>query len=383
MSSEKVMSSEKTSAEESSITPQQSVTTAQIRDWLTAVIAKQMEVGVEEIDSTISIMSYGLESLTLFTLTGDLASWLDYEIPTTLFWDYQTIDAVAVYLGQQQEQPDEPLAPRNSNIVTLQPNGDKTPLFLIHPYGGHVWCYSTLAKHLGEDRPIYGFLLSDEVQLQSMSSIEELASVYVRELREFYPQGPYLLGGLSMGGVIAFEMSQQLRAQGHEPALLALFDSRCPGTRPNHSMHRKVRIHLRNLRQLSYSQMQDYVFGRVKMKAKRQLQESKLAHLLTADKSGEATPQTRHSELKETTEQLIHINNAYVPKQYAGPITLLRAKIHFSNLGDRMGWDTVAKGGLKQYFISGTHTSIIEEPNVRQFAACLNQCLNEAQNPPV
>ena len=357
-------------------------TAAQIRDWLVAAIAKELEVSASEIDTTASIMSYGLESLTLFTLTGDLANLLGCEIPTTLFWDYQTIDAMATYLGQEQPKASigsTLIPPRNSNIVNIQPNGTKTPLFLIHPYGGHVWCYSTLAQHLGEERPIYGFLVADKKELEAMKSLEELASVYVRELREFYPEGPYLLGGLSMGGVIAFEMAQQLRAQGQEPALLALFDSRCPGTRPNHSLHRKFRIHLRNLRQLSYPDMQEYVFGRVKTKARLRLRESKLSHLLATEKPDETPAQTKHSELKETTEQLLHINNAYIPKRYDGPITLLRAKINFSNLGDRMGWDSVARGSIKQYFISGTHTSIIEEPNVGEFANRLNRCLNEVQ----
>jgi thioesterase domain-containing protein/acyl carrier protein len=363
----------------SEISPEKPVATnpataTEIQDWLTTAIAKELEVDSGDIDNTASIMSFGLESLTLFTLTGDLANRLGCEISTTLFWDYQTIEAVATYLGQ--EQTDTPVTARNSNIVEIQPNGAKTPLFLIHPAGGHVWCYSTLAKYMGEERPIYGFLISDRTELHAINSLEELASLYVRRLREFYPQGPYILGGLSMGGVIAFEMAQQLRAQGEEPALLVLFDSRCPGTKPNHSLHRKLRIHLRNLRQLNYHDQKNYVFGRLKTKAKLHLQESRLApQFMNQNSNNEAIART----IKEIKGRLLSITDSYVPKEYDAPITLLRAKINFSSLGDRMGWDSVVHGKITQYFTPGTHTSIIGEPNAREFAARLNRCLDEIQ----
>ena len=64
----------------------------------------------------------------------------------------------------------------------------------------------------------------------SRNYVEELASVYIKEMRSFFPQGPYLIGGGSFGGIVAFEMAQQLYAQGAEPALLVLFDTSAPGS---------------------------------------------------------------------------------------------------------------------------------------------------------
>ena len=57
---------------------------------------------------------------------------------------------------------------------------------------------------------------------------EAMAADYVKELREFQPEGPYLLAGNCIGGVAAFEMAQQLRAQGQNVALTALLDTECP-----------------------------------------------------------------------------------------------------------------------------------------------------------
>ena len=75
--------------------------------------------------------------------------------------------------------------------------------------------YEQLSKALGPDQPFYAFqspLLFNADTRET--SIEELASIYVKELRAFSPEGPYILGGLSFGGLVAFEMAQQLYAQG-------------------------------------------------------------------------------------------------------------------------------------------------------------------------
>src|SRR6185369_16874334 len=62
------------------------------------------------------------------------------------------------------------------------------------------------------------------------STTEDMASNYLKEIRALQPTGPYFLGGFSAGGLIAFEMAQQLRKQGQEVALLVLFDPPKPGT---------------------------------------------------------------------------------------------------------------------------------------------------------
>src|SRR6185503_2382423 len=56
--------------------------------------------------------------------------------------------------------------------------------------------------------------------------IEEMAAHYLEAIRSVQPDGPYLLGGWSMGGVVAYEMAQQLAAQGQQVSLLALLDAR-------------------------------------------------------------------------------------------------------------------------------------------------------------
>ena len=107
--------------------------------------------------------------------------------------------------------------------------GSGRPLFLIHAVGGNVVNYRGLAAQLPEDLPVYGL---QAVGLDGISapseSVEAMAERYVAEIRRQQPQGPYRVGGGSMGGVIAYEVARRLRLCGEQVELLAMFDSLLP-----------------------------------------------------------------------------------------------------------------------------------------------------------
>ena len=82
-----------------------------------------------------------------------------------------------------------------SIIVPIQPNGDRPPLFLVHGAGGDVmWGYANLAQHLGTDQPVYGIQARPTDGPVKVATLEDMATDYVKALREFRPEGPYLLG---------------------------------------------------------------------------------------------------------------------------------------------------------------------------------------------
>ncbi|HEU4326675.1 MAG TPA: amino acid adenylation domain-containing protein [Roseiflexaceae bacterium] len=116
-----------------------------------------------------------------------------------------------------------------SPLVALQPAGDRPPLFLVHPGGGGAFCYLPLAAALGQHQPLYAFQSPALAEAEPLPrDVPTLAASYVELMRQQQPDGPYRLGGWSFGGVVAFEMAQQIRAQGGEVALLALLDARLP-----------------------------------------------------------------------------------------------------------------------------------------------------------
>ncbi len=52
-----------------------------------------------------------------------------------------------------------------------------------------------------------------------------MAAHYLKEIRELFPNGPYLIGGHSFGGLVAYEMALQLQRQGHKAALVVMIDT--------------------------------------------------------------------------------------------------------------------------------------------------------------
>ena len=83
---------------------------------------------------------------------------------------------------------------------------------------------SRTGRRLGSNQPVYA-LRSFSSDFKGSQSIEERATSYLTDLQAFDPTGPYIFGGVSFGGVVAFEMARQLEVQGEEALLVVMIDS--------------------------------------------------------------------------------------------------------------------------------------------------------------
>jgi amino acid adenylation domain-containing protein len=166
-----------------------------------------------------SFFDLGGHSLLAIRLISAIDSRLKTRLPLASLFKYPTIERLASLLrNTETEIPSTPL-------VEIQPGGSKRPLFFVHGAGGSAFVFTALARHLGPDQPFFAFhdprLESVEVEERS---VEVLAQRYVQALRSKQPKGPYLLGGWSVGGLVAFEMARQLEQQGEKVAFLAILD---------------------------------------------------------------------------------------------------------------------------------------------------------------
>ena len=146
--------------------------------------------------------------------------------------------------------------------MPIQTNGSRVPLFCIHAIGGDVLFYQPLSNALGPDQPFYAFqspLVAAEIR---ETTLEELASIYVKELRAFYPNGPYLLLGASLGGHIVFEMARQLSAQGAEPRLLMLIDAGVPGSDERLKTRSKIHALVKKMQKESFDLLEANSLGK-------------------------------------------------------------------------------------------------------------------------
>lgn len=254
-----------------------------------------------------------------------------------------------------------------STLVSIQPYGTKPPFFCIHPVGGNVVSYYALAEAMGTDRPFYGLQSRGLDGQQTLStSIEEMATDYLQEIKSIQPQGPYYFGGYSFGGFVAYEMALQLEKKGEKVAMLALLDCLGPNCPKKYPASKQIRIHLNNLAQLSLIESLSYLQERIAGSL------SKLVPLSIQEKYFELVrlflpPQQKSLALLEHHNyKLIRKYRQNMSPAYGGKIVLVRAQVrtvegYYSSDG---GWSELALGGIDVYEIPGNHPKMILQPEL-------------------
>src|SRR5262249_55208892 len=117
---------------------------------------------------------------------------------------------------------------KRASLVPIEPHGSKPPFYCVHGMLGNVLRFYDLARYLGSDQPFFGLQPQGLDGRDSCHTrVEQMAAHYISEIRSIQPMGPYFLGGYSFGGIVAFEMAQQLTAQNQKVGLLILFDTFC------------------------------------------------------------------------------------------------------------------------------------------------------------
>ncbi|MEO0970104.1 MAG: amino acid adenylation domain-containing protein, partial [Cyanobacteria bacterium J06639_18] len=165
----------------------------------------------------------GGTSLSAIYLMAEIRKQFAKDLPLAAVLTNPTIAELSNVLHLSSDSFD------NSPLVPIQTKGNKEPFFCVHPAGGHVLCYFNLARYLGDDQPFYGLQAQGfNGEEEPLTRVEDMASLYVQAIQKMKPNGPYQIGGWSFGGVVAFEVAQQLQRQGHEVSLLAILDSYMP-----------------------------------------------------------------------------------------------------------------------------------------------------------
>lgn len=175
---------------------------------------------------TDTFFEIGGDSLLAVRLVAAIQKRLQREFSVATLLKAPTIETIASALRDDGDGDGDA---GERDLVAVQPQGHRRPLFLVHPVGGNVLCYSTLARHLGTDQPVFAFQSQGlEGRRAPRERIQDMAAGYVAALRRQRPAGPYRLGGWSLGGVIAAEMAAQLEDAGEAVEGVVLLDSVLP-----------------------------------------------------------------------------------------------------------------------------------------------------------
>ncbi len=339
---------------------------------------------VEKIGIHDNFFDLGGHSLMAMRLASRVRDLFEVDLPLATLLEAPTIAELAAFLRKDHWEPSW------SSLVPIRTAGTKPPLFLMHSHGGNVLEYHSLVKRLEPDQPVYGLQARGlDGHIVKESSLEEMASAYVAELRRFQPEGPYFLGGFCLGGYLALEAAQQLTAAGSEVALLIVIQSIHPDARRfNPRIGALGRWWRRTAKRISLEMENLSYRGKGYLMA-RCRHAWDLVCVRTAIALNSAAPKDA-SDLSRLPKRYIvealglehkKAMRKYVPRPYGGDVALFRASKQLSGLmiDEYLGWKRVFHGSLYVGEIPGHQQTLLQPPNVSRLAQELTSRLEAAQ----
>ena len=317
----------------------------------------------------------GGHSLRALVILGKIQKRFGRELPVSLFFPRIDVETLADVLRGQPE------ATTRSLVLKIQPQGDAPPFFCVHPSTGFAFHFAPLAQHLGSRQPFYGLqALGLDQDVEPLSNPKEMAGRYLEAIREIQPRGPYLIGGASMGGRVAFEMAQQLKQNGEDLALLVLFDS---GMEEDDGRPTRTELERVDDATILASALKGYFSLPVEQLREMDTDEQALYILEQGKKIEMFPPEFGVSHFRRLLK--VFKANAvawisYIPQPYDGKIILFRAEEQSEEMSSEpfLGWERLAPGRIEVQEVPGNHISMFREPHVRALARRLEACIAAA-----
>ena len=363
------------------------------RDELELKLRKIWEdvLGTRPISVRDNFFDLGGHSLLATRVIATIEKVFRKRLPLVAIFNAQTIEQLAKILcsdlllssavaDQHSSLEQKGQESRNSSsLVVIQSEGVEKPVFLIASgMEGEAGLapFARIASLMKLKRPIYGMRPQLDRTQKLHPSVHAMAADYIDEMRIHQPEGPYYLVGDCIGGIVAFEMAQQLHARGNEVGALVLLDTMLGNaqkwyetSRPRVTILERLQIarfvyHLRRLRQLGFRQSVNYIVDRYRM-------------IYPRIRSGRSPVTVRDVAYDNRVSNYVSIIACYAPQPYPKRLTLLLSEGTYKE-HDISGWKHLALGGLEIHRVPGNHDSYLREHSLTT-AAQLRDCLDGAQ----
>jgi amino acid adenylation domain-containing protein len=330
----------------------------------------------QAVSRTDNFFDLGGHSLLATNLLAQVRRRFDRQLSVAQLFQAPTIEQLAELLrtpGVGEQIP---------AVIPIQPHGTRPAFYCV----GAGPMFRAVSDGLGPDQPLLGITL-DETDLSGIEApyqVENIARVLLKKIRQYQPKGPYLLGGWCQDGVVAWEMAQQLAAEGEPPVLVVLFDTQNPNDRRGVAQRDlwrarfavaryKSRAHWRQLRREGPGPyLREHARGLI-FRVRDAIWRRQYRMHASQGKSFSIAGRTHDEMLQLAVPQ-------YSPNPYPGPVAFFQADqpplVAQPNLVQ--GWRGIARR-LQIFRFPGPHQSMLEEPYVHDFARALGKCLRAAQ----
>jgi amino acid adenylation domain-containing protein len=371
------------------------------RDEYEQRLAKIWEtlLGISSIGVQDNFFEVGGDSLQSATLMTQIEQEFGKALALSTLLTEPTIEQLAAVLKQTKQSD------LHQSIVPLRKGGSKPPIFLIHDGEGETLLYRNLALRLHPEHPVYGIQPHSRDGYPILHTrIEEIVAYYVEKIQQVQPHGPYCLGGLCIGGFIAFEVARQLQNRQEAVAMVALIDTadleaplrRSQTTKRlnslanalNSSKPRSRSQRLFTFANIIRKKATNVIAYEVKSKVAKMKTDRKIKLLrFYRDRQLPLPAFLKNISVRVT---LKFAERSYVPEAlYPGAVLLFRATqkssafdgteiddTPYSELYDAplLGWErrtTSGVAGVRLYDTPGGHSSMLQEPNVQVIAAAM------------
>jgi len=345
------------------------------RDKFDAFICQLWEksLGVNKVCIHDNYFDLGGDSLRAVGIIDTLVTKYNTPIATHILIQKPTIAELSDYIKSISQHPEAEGTQGSDqsftlSLVTIQKGSErKQPLFMVHPIGGEVYFYRDLAHQLGADQPLFAFQATSlSGKSAPYDDVETMASDYISELKAIGAKPPYLLGGSSFGGLVAYEMAQQLKAIGEEVRLLVMIDTPFPQEMPAHLTNSaaildyllkdKIPLDTEILNKLEPKAQIDYVLEEARLRGKSEVIPPHL---------GVPLFNTWIAHQKATFD--------YIPKSYADDMVFFRhtERMEHFPAAPHETWLNYVEGKVEIHQVPGDHITMNYQPCVSVLAAHL------------
>jgi thioesterase domain-containing protein len=278
----------------------------------------------------------------------------------------QNTDEIIAFMRSTRSE-----ASRLTATVPLQSRGAAPPIFGVPGHNGDVFCFISLARHLGEDQPFYGLQPPGlDGRKRPLECIEDLAAYFAEQIRALIPQGPFVIAGHCAGCLTAFELGRQLHEAGAEVASVALFGApfasrfrRLPRFLDDteawvRERARRVAAHASTLASQPLARWGTYIAEKVsRIKGQRS--------------AGETAPKDPVLQLRASVERAtLEAARRYSPRKFGGRLRLfVPSRAALRTRDNSLRWRTVAAETEVWFGPSGCRSdTMLREPHAKVFA---------------
>lgn len=320
---------------------------------------------LDKISINDNFFDLGGQSLLAIQVVAKIQQELKIDLPLRQMLETPTIAKLAESIEHPLLNEKTSDSPFPVTITPLRKKGSKFPLYFIHIEQESF--ISPFVQYLNPEYPLYSISNLGEIMAGLLAnkfdsfgaagiSVKSLATQYVDALLKFQPEGPYYLLGISFGGIVAYEMAQQLTAMGRKVDDLILLDTANPLATIKSRSKKRLMTHFKRLMQFGPG----YIKNRIPWQISRfKYWLSKKSDKLFGKKLFDLTPLIIHDILKYHGQ----LQRGYIPQKYEGKVTMILAEYEDSSHKDI--WQKLTDNKLNTISVPGTHLGIFEEPNVQ------------------